>query len=158
MPASSRRKLLQRGDTIIEVLIAMAVVSSVLAISYATMNRNLLTIQDSQERTQAAKLVQGQIESVRQAHNTGAPVLSSHSKFCIAGDGTVKDLTGSSPTATVQAEPADWSTYANCSFGLSNLYHIAITTSDHANYKFYIRWDRIGNGTRDEIIMVYKVN
>ena len=55
----------QRGDTIVEVLIAMAVASSVLGITYATMNRNLLITRGAQERTEAAKLAQGQLEILK---------------------------------------------------------------------------------------------
>src|SRR5690606_39104613 len=62
-PVLQRRR--EAGDTIVEVLIAIAVVSSVLAITYSIMNRNLLTMRDNQERTEAMKLAQGQIEALR---------------------------------------------------------------------------------------------
>jgi Tfp pilus assembly protein PilV len=55
----------QRGDTIVEVLIAVAVVSLVLAGSYAIANRNLRTIQDTQEHAQALQLAQREVEGLR---------------------------------------------------------------------------------------------
>lgn len=53
---------LQRGDTIIEVLIAIAIVSLILAGAYASTNHNVRAIQDTQEHSQALQLVQTQVE------------------------------------------------------------------------------------------------
>ena len=58
-------KLKQRGDTIVEVLIAIAVVSLVLVAAYTTANRNIRAIQNNQERVQAQHLVEGQIEALK---------------------------------------------------------------------------------------------
>jgi len=52
----------QRGDTIIEVLIAMAIASLVLIGAYASTNHNVRGIQDTQEHSQALQLVQTQVE------------------------------------------------------------------------------------------------
>ncbi|MFA5004233.1 MAG: prepilin-type N-terminal cleavage/methylation domain-containing protein [Candidatus Saccharimonadales bacterium] len=60
---ATRRK--QAGDTIVEVLIAIAIVSLVLAGAYAATNRNLLTTQDTLEHSQALQLVQAQLEFLR---------------------------------------------------------------------------------------------
>lgn len=60
-----RRSTGERGDTIVEVLIAIAIVGLVLASAYATSNRSTLNIQDAQERSEALKLAQSQIELMR---------------------------------------------------------------------------------------------
>jgi prepilin-type N-terminal cleavage/methylation domain-containing protein len=61
----------QRGDTIIEVLIAVAIISLVLATSYAIVNRNIGTNQDTQEHNQGQQIVQRQIELLRAGTQSG---------------------------------------------------------------------------------------
>lgn len=139
----------ETGDTIIEVLIAIAVVSSVLAITYATMNRNLLLTRASQERTEAAKLAQGQIESLRQY---GAAVAPSGS-FCFKSDGSVENVATGSPTVALSDD--DWANYTDqCT--VDELYHLAVTTEDSKTFKLYVRWDRVTGKSRDEVRMVYR--
>jgi prepilin-type N-terminal cleavage/methylation domain-containing protein len=58
-------KIRQRGDTIVEVLIAIAVISMVLAGAYATTNRSLLATRAAQERSNALKLVETQLEQIK---------------------------------------------------------------------------------------------
>lgn len=59
------KKLGQRGDTIVEVLIAIAVVSGVLATSYAIVNSNTRSSQQASERVEALKLAEEKIELLR---------------------------------------------------------------------------------------------
>jgi len=54
----------QNGDTLIEVMIALAIIGSVIAISYATASRALRTGRAAQERTEAVKFVESQVESL----------------------------------------------------------------------------------------------
>jgi type II secretory pathway pseudopilin PulG len=80
--------LQQAGDSIVEVLIAIAIVSLVLAGAYISSNKNVAETQDTQEHSQALEIVQGQAEllheqgSIDTAHNicfdpsTGNPVPS----------------------------------------------------------------------------------
>lgn len=55
----------RRGDTIVEVLIAIAIVSLVLTAAYVISNKNTIAIQSNQERIQAQHLVEAQIEALR---------------------------------------------------------------------------------------------
>jgi len=55
----------RRGDTIVEVLIAIAIVSLVLTAAYVISNKNTVAIQANQERIQAQHLVEAQIEALR---------------------------------------------------------------------------------------------
>lgn len=57
----------QTGDTIVEVLLAIAVVSSVLGGAFVSANRSLRGTQISSERGEALKLVEGQLESLKAA-------------------------------------------------------------------------------------------
>ena len=63
-----------RGDTIVEVLIAVAVVSLVLASAYAVVNRSTLAIQSTQEQSYAQKLVERQVELLRSASTAPTPL------------------------------------------------------------------------------------
>ncbi|HSX43099.1 MAG TPA: prepilin-type N-terminal cleavage/methylation domain-containing protein [Candidatus Saccharimonadales bacterium] len=55
----------ERGDTLVEVLIAMAIISLVLVGAYVTSNRNAATLQATQEREQAQRVVEAQLELLR---------------------------------------------------------------------------------------------
>lgn len=80
----------QRGDTIVEVLICIMIVSLILTGAYVTTNRSRLAVRDSQEHAEALKLVQGQLEQLRQAN--GAPnsqIFSRVAPFCMVDNAPV---------------------------------------------------------------------
>jgi prepilin-type N-terminal cleavage/methylation domain-containing protein len=146
----------QQGETIVEVLIAIAIVSSVLAIAYSTMARNLSTMRDNQERTEAAKIAQGQIEALKQAWGTvdgQADIISERSSgapFCVStGEG---HSTGSS-TVTSDITTDTFPYQAPCSSGF---YNMGIRYNSGV-YIVTVRWDRINGGNRNEIAMAYRV-
>lgn len=135
-----------KGDTIVEVLLAMAVASSVLGLTYATMNRNLILTRDSQERTEVSKLLQGQIEGLKAMTDSGVTIPVN--LFCING-ANVAYLTGT--------DIDDFSNYpAECVF--NTYYHVAIEKDPISNgqYRFYARWDRADGNGRNQITMVYR--
>jgi prepilin-type N-terminal cleavage/methylation domain-containing protein len=81
----------ERGDTLVEVLIAIAVVSLVLGGAYATTNRSLLASRDAQERGNALKLAQSQLEQVKGLAATDPAKIfagAAPSSFCIT-DGNI---------------------------------------------------------------------
>ena len=60
----------QRGDTLIEVMVAMAIVASVLGAAYTTSARALRLARQAQERAEAVKFTQSQIESLKYLSKT----------------------------------------------------------------------------------------
>lgn len=74
----------QAGDTIVEVLIAIALVSLVLAGAYASTNHNVSATQDTQEHAQALQLVQSQLEFLRASVAAGG---SAPTSGCYTGAG-----------------------------------------------------------------------
>jgi prepilin-type N-terminal cleavage/methylation domain-containing protein len=59
-------KLLKdRGDTIVEVMIVLAVLGLAISLSYATANRSLLNTRQAQENSEATELLQNQLEALR---------------------------------------------------------------------------------------------
>ena len=153
-------KLSQRGDTIVEVLIAIAVASSVLAVTQAAMNRNFQRTRASQERTEGSKLAQGQIESLRALSESGAAVPTT--RFCLDGI-TTKAITGDAALgADLAAEKFNDAAQYPAECKKNGIYHIGIKQdtaaaggNDGRLYKIYVRWDRFGGG-RDQVIMVYR--
>jgi Tfp pilus assembly protein PilV len=65
MYLSRLRKLGERGDSLVEVLISIGIITTVLAGAYVMTNTSLETSRDAQERLNATKLVQSQIELVK---------------------------------------------------------------------------------------------
>lgn len=84
--ASLNRPTRERGDTIIEVLIVIAVISLVLAGAYVTTNRSLLATRAAQERGNALKLAESQIEEIKGLAATNPTALfGTTAPFCITG-------------------------------------------------------------------------
>lgn len=60
-----RLTLTERGDTVVEVLIAIAIVSLVLGGAYVTANRSLQSTRDAEERSNALKLAEAEVEDIK---------------------------------------------------------------------------------------------
>jgi prepilin-type N-terminal cleavage/methylation domain-containing protein len=83
-------KLHQRGDTIVEVLIAITIVSMILGGAYVTSHNSLDATQDAQEHANALQLAQGQIELLRAQATTGDPIFTTTTPFCVADNGSIQ--------------------------------------------------------------------
>ena len=96
----------QAGDTIVEVLIAAAVIGLVLTGAYSIANKSLKQIQSSQERGEATKVAATAMERLSSAVKQDAPAnkkLTANSPlspnpFCLRPDLTPVPLTDSSCT------------------------------------------------------------
>lgn len=90
--------LSQTGDTIVEVLIAMAVLSMVLGGAYVASNRSLAVSQQNQERAEALKLVEGQMEQLKSNDPGGADCFGS----CVIDTG------GAKYTLNIESKPSGY--------------------------------------------------
>lgn len=72
----------EQGDTLVEVLVAIAVISLVLVTAYVTTTHNLGVVQDTEEHSQALQLAQAQLEFVHTTPPTKGTTM------CYAADGT----------------------------------------------------------------------
>lgn len=142
----------QRGDTIVEVLIAIAVSSALLMITYSTMNRNTAVIRANQERSEAIRLAQGQIESLTRLLARGE-IGPTDTVFCINPD--VKTMSSAPNQDDMAAD--NFAVYENAGCK-KDYYHFAISRQGSSNnYRVYVRWYRFGaNDQRDQIIMAYR--
>jgi prepilin-type N-terminal cleavage/methylation domain-containing protein len=169
---------IQRGDTLVEVMIAMAIVGSVIAISYSTASRALSIGRWAQERTEAVKLVEGQIETLK-ASASSDPLKAVYTldttsaSFCVASDGTINkqalvdaDFLHDTMVTAPSGEPVAGQIYnSNCAQGPDGRYKLSIVRADTGagtateTNQFFIRarWDRLGGG-RDEVAIYYRLH
>lgn len=83
----------QRGDTIIEVMLAMAVIGMVLGVAYGIANRSVAIGRSAQERSEALKFAESQVELIKQyvSEQSRAPgesimdMLSEDTKLNVSG-------------------------------------------------------------------------
>ena len=164
-----------RGDTLIEVMIAMAIISSVLAVSYTTASRALNMGQQAQERVEALKLVEGQIETLKYAAGLdGTTVYSAGDSFCLDASGVVQaqnavpdDLFTDTLNSAAAASgiPVSGEIYnTKCSVGTSGRYKLSIVRQDsgaapslRSTFLVRARWERLGGGI-DEVAIYYKLH
>lgn len=140
------RQQLQRGDTIVEVLIAIAVVSSVLAGAFTVTQKSTKAVRDSQERAEMLQILQGQVELVRAialtATDDTSGIYSGGSDFCI------------NPTSHTEIAATD----PHCN-GISGLYDVSIhySAAPVNTFTFNGQWDRLGGGT-NTMQLVYRID
>jgi Tfp pilus assembly protein PilV len=159
----SFKKLNQTGDTIIEVLMALAILSSSLGISYATANNGLNQSRNAEEHSEALGLLDDQVEKLRT--NISSDVLPPANFFCMTSTGTYSStFTNQYSQSDALDSQHDYSAYpASCTYGLyyvsasSNGSDFGYTntpaTSPESNYTFTIRWNGLGTlGPQQESI------
>lgn len=147
------------GDTIVEVLIAMAVASSVLGGAYVVVNRTMANTRQSQEHTEALQIANQQIESIGLLAKSDTPsslfsdVVTVHCASSV--DGSLIEMPG------VTALPAAETAYPTACKGLgtNGFYRTAfIYVKADNNFKVYVNWlGATGKTTPDEVTITYKV-
>lgn len=136
-------KTRQAGDTLVEVLIAIMVVSTVLGSTFVVMNRSFNNTRQSQERLEAVKILEAQLEQVKAKIKdpTSGIVAWAGGGFCMnAGVAT------------------DASNGVCQSFGtVPGGYKIAITKSADYLFTANVRWDSVNRQGEDTASLVYRV-
>jgi type II secretory pathway pseudopilin PulG len=93
----------QGGDTLVEVLICIMIVSTILTGAYVTTNSSNKAVRNAQEHAEALKLIQGQLEEVRYSAKQPTPNIfgqPADQPFCMV-DGTIVQVTGPSEAQCV---------------------------------------------------------
>lgn len=145
----------QRGDTIVEVLIAVAVVAVVLAGAYVATNRSLLTTRSSQERVNALKLAEAQIEQIKGLADSQPEVLftaagsdASPNPFCIAKEsGLPVAADDEACVVDLAGNPASSSTVPQ--------FTISITRAGN-DFVLTERWEDVSGRVTDELKLRYR--
>lgn len=124
----------QTGDTIVEVLISVCVISLVLAGCYAVANRSLQTGTESAQRSEALALAQQQIEYIKASPSAYA---NQSSAYCIV-DGSIK------------------TTSSDCQLG-SNKQYTVKTTDSGLLFTIKASWPANNNEGQDQLTLYYRL-
>lgn len=158
MLGRSTRALNNHGDTIVEVLVVLAVLGLAIGISYSTANRSLLTTRAAQENSQATELLQGQIEELRYLAppGSGQNIYQTSKYFCVDGSSNTV-ITGFGGTFA----PSDLQNYAyypnKC---VNGFYHLAIAWDQLSDDTFTLtaHWDDVQGQGQDTATLTYRVH
>jgi type II secretory pathway pseudopilin PulG len=140
-------RLSKRGDTLVEVLLAITIVSMVLGGAFALTRQSATTTQRAQERSEAINLAQQQTELLRAGVVEGkdySTAASASEGFCV-NKVDLEPLTGTN----------------DCQFGISDgaqrRYRVRITGEDVDLYEIKVTWDRLGGGEQEVASWRYRV-
>ena len=146
-------RLRQAGDTMVEVLISMAIVSTILGGAYVTSNKSLVSIRDAQEHVDALKLADGQVELLKAT----PPSAAIRSSFCYS-----PSLSGATPQAvsTNSNNCTLTSRGALAASGVQPAYDVTITYDTTSQiYKVRIVWDTITGQIRGgNLVLLYRTD
>lgn len=135
-------KLKDNGETIVEVMIGIAVVASVLSSAYYLLNRSYRQSQAAIERVAALKAAESKVETLRTFTQEGYAKISTGNQYCI-----------SSSDNTQTVPPVQ----ANC---IVDRYNVFVTKDAYGagpnaveTYKITSEWDSILGGK--ETLTIY---
>lgn len=135
----------QSGDTIVEVMLVLAVLGLAISLSYATANKSLKATRAAQENAQATALLQSQVELLRYLAPNGTANAATNifqaGPYCI-------DTTA----YTIVTVPA------SCLF--DNLYQVDITYSGAATDTFTLHagWPDVSGQGTDAVTLSYRTH
>lgn len=151
----------QRGDTIIEVLIAVAVVGSILGTVFVSMNRGTESSRASQEHEEALQVAQAQLEYLASYVSDNPAVDMTPKKgFCmhdsIASPGVYIPTDFGVPAAT-PVLPATFANYGTCNSASGGAtYYYGILHDVAGSYYVHVDWDG-PTGHREDVNLAYKI-
>jgi prepilin-type N-terminal cleavage/methylation domain-containing protein len=148
----------QRGDTIVEVLIAVAVISLVLAGAYVATSRSLQATRSAQERSMAIKIGESQFELIKAQMST-----PEGNKYFLE-DMPVGEQFCMSPVTGEFVD--DWDTDPMCLVGTDGLpapsttqpaYRLWITSLFPGCFNVRVTWDDVSGRQQSHFEMKYRV-
>lgn len=143
------RPLKERGDTIVEVLIAVAVIGMTLGGAYVTTNRNMQTSRNTEERSAGLKVAEGQIEQLKALIAKDAAKVFGGSlpgTFCV-NEGDVFGSNNTKCKVNLQGKAVA----ATPQYEISN-------TKDGNTFTVHVTWDRVGGGNKSDVRMIYRIH
>lgn len=150
-----------RGDTIVEVLISIAVLSLILTTCFALANRSSQAVRQAQERSEALKFNEAQEEALKTfLSDPGHTAPAANQPFCLQ-NGAVVTFPTPLPPADAQADtltnyPAECSAGTEDIPGSGGRYKTMIVL-DAGAYTATTRWNRVTGKGNDELKIAYKV-
>jgi Tfp pilus assembly protein PilV len=143
------KKLGQIGDTIIEVLLAITVICTMLGGAYVVTNKSLVSSRDAQERSNALKITESQMERLKKlaASNSDA-VFGGASPFCIKSDNTVAVAADAGCKVNTSGAPTTSRPQYNLSIARDNATSTFTATTT---------WEKAHGGGNNSLRISYKV-
>lgn len=150
--------LRERGDTIVEVLIAIAVVSLILGGAYVTTNKSLLATRAAEERGNALKLAESQVEQLKglakldpnSIFGAGTPM-----PFCIRTDASSPSGIGTPISANNNDCKVN---VAGAHDGIEPIFRLSITRgSDGNTFTVTNTWSSVNGDVDDQVRLIYRV-
>ena len=131
----------QLGDTIVEVLLAMSVIGLILGMAFGIANRSVRMGQDAQERAEALKIAESQLEVFKSEFAGSAPLKArtEASPFCLDPSTAVLTIVDASQPQCTNITGK----------GQSGLYSVSIIPPAAVNdpsraYEIKVTWTRLG--------------
>lgn len=154
------------GDTIVEVLIVLAVLGLAFSTAYAIASRGLGQSRNAQEHSEAVGVISTQVEQIKAAIEKKTDVFKTV-PFCMTGATTISDPFGTGYTAVdPNAATDDFTKYPTGTNGCvspDGRYYTSITytpaSADPAAgglYDVRVRWDGINGLPRQQVEMTYR--
>lgn len=139
----------------------MAVLTSVLGGAYVTANRSTLSNRSSQERLEAVKLAEGQVERLRIYSREDTSIFSRSSPFCLIPSGT--NQLNATDDSNAACYVSSGGVQVNASF--TPRYHTSVQkTADlstngvtGSRYTVTVTWVNIGGKGNDTLETLYEV-
>ena len=140
------------GDTIVEVLIVLTILSLAFVISYATATKGLSKTRSAEEHSQTLGILNGQVELLRHAANnpdSSHPLPLPGTPFCM--NNLIPVIIPAPPGAF---DPAT-SNHAGCKTG--TFYNMSIVAGSDGTYVLRVNWDGAGGLGRQQEQFTYRV-
>lgn len=146
----------QRGDTIVEVMFALAVLGAVLGGAYVVVSRNVITNQSSQERLQAIKIAEAQFERLKIRSVTDTTIFSK-SNFCLTPTNT--DVISSDSACRVNGSGSPVVTDPSYTIVITKVADVSANGNPQAGtrFKITVSWASIRNTGADSLDYLYEV-
>lgn len=159
----------EAGVSIVEVLIALAVLGLVVAGAYGVANRSTQSTQQSAERSKATKIAEQQLESLRSiiaanGEDKERALGGAGSVFCIQDSNSGSQLTQIATTIPDDEQNAVLTSGVGGIYPSEcvqdDLYYVSIQRDDRMvespRFSVQVRWNRLGGGF-DEVQYTYGI-
>lgn len=144
----------QAGDTIIEVMMAMAVIGLSLGTAYGIANRAVIQGRQAQERSEALKVAESQIERLKANIASGAVLRSEYENtaefFCINESETRREVT------YTETSPGVYTVNACLDPGGFYKYFMVYQDTPVPNFVSVVEWDNPTGQEPSRLEIVYR--
>lgn len=166
------KKLNFRGDTIVEALIATVIIGLTVGLAYGIASRSLRSAQQSQERLEALKLAEGQVEAMKglvaqDSKEADDKVFAGSSLFCLDNNEHVS-FTVAPPLPALDQDNLSVGAYPqDCIKDPDGRYHLAVERTrltgpdipaNRYQFTVTVRWFGLGGLEKEEVRIEYRLH